>query len=129
MSNYVQRFLLEDLDIRGAIVHLDSVWQEMLFGRSYPQPVTQLLGEMSAITLLLGENLKQTGRLIIQLTGSDPISLLLMDCTESLHLRGMAKCEQTIKVTISSRFTWPWPLNPYTRYAINAGIISKHRTT
>ena len=40
MSNYVQRFLLENLDIRGAVVHLDSVWQQMLSGRNYPQPVT-----------------------------------------------------------------------------------------
>lgn len=98
MSNYVQRFLLENLDIRGAVVHLDSVWQEMLSGRNYPQPVTQLLGEMSAVTLLLDENLKQTGRLTIQLTSSGPISMLLLDCTESLHLRGMAKCEQTVEV-------------------------------
>lgn len=97
MSNYVQRFLLENLDIRGAIVHLDSVWQEMLSGRNYPQPVTKLLGEMSAVTLLLGENLKQTGRFTIQLTGSGPISMLILDCTESLHVRGMAKCEQTIE--------------------------------
>lgn len=98
MSNYVQRFLLENLDIRGAVVHLDSVWQEMVSGRNYPQSVTQLLGEMSAVTLLLGENLKQTGRLIIQLTGNGPISMLVMDCTDSLHLRGMAKCEQSIEV-------------------------------
>ena len=54
MNNYVQRFLLENLDIRGAVVHLDSIWQQMTDGRNYPQPVTQLLGEMSAITLLLG---------------------------------------------------------------------------
>jgi molecular chaperone Hsp33 len=41
MSNYVQRFLLENLDIRGAIVRLDSVWAAMLAGRNYPQPVTR----------------------------------------------------------------------------------------
>lgn len=92
MSNYVQRFLLENLNIRGAVVHLDSIWQQMTAGRSYPQPVAQLLGEMSAITLLLGENLKQAGRLTIQLTGDGPVSMLVLDCTESLHLRGMAKC-------------------------------------
>lgn len=96
MSNYVQRFLLENLDIRGAVVHLDSVWRAMLTGRHYPQTVSQLLGEMSAVTLLLGENLKQTGRLTIQLNGSGPVSMLVIDCTDTLHLRGMAKCEQTI---------------------------------
>lgn len=39
MGNYLQRFLLEDLDIRGAIIHLDSVWQQILAGRNYPTPV------------------------------------------------------------------------------------------
>lgn len=97
MSNYVQRFLLENLDIRGAIVHLDSVWQDILSGRNYPDPVTHLLGEMSAVTLLLSENLKQTGRLTIQLTGNGPVSMLVLDCTENLQLRGMAKCARQIE--------------------------------
>lgn len=97
MSNYVQRFLLENLDIRGAIVHLDSVWQDILSGRNYPDPVTHLLGEMSAVTLLLSENLKQTGRLTIQLTGNGPVSMLVLDCTENLQLRGMAKCAHQIE--------------------------------
>ncbi|SFE27594.1 Hsp33 family molecular chaperone HslO [Nitrosomonas sp. Nm166] len=97
MSNYVQRFLLENLDIRGAVVHLDSVWQEMLSGRNYPQPVIQLVGEMSATTLLLSDNLKQTGRLTIQLNGSGPVSMLVIDCNESMHIRGMAKCVQQIE--------------------------------
>ncbi len=96
MSNYVQRFLLENLDIRGAVVHLDSVWQQMLSGRNYPQPVTQLLGEMSAVTLLLSENLKQVGRLTIQLNGSGPVSMLVIDCNDTLHIRGMAKYSQNI---------------------------------
>ncbi|HLP81648.1 MAG TPA: Hsp33 family molecular chaperone HslO [Nitrosomonas sp.] len=97
MSNYVQRFLLENLDIRGALVHLDSVWLQMLAGRDYPQPISQLLGEMSATTLLLSNNLKHTGRLTIQLNGSGPVSMLVIDCTERLHIRGMAKYERPIE--------------------------------
>ncbi|GJL74510.1 Hsp33 family molecular chaperone HslO [Nitrosomonas sp.] len=91
MNNYVQRFLLENLDIRGAVVHLDSVWQKMLKDRRYPVPIMQLLGEMSATTLLLGDQLKQAGRLTVQLKGDGPVSMLVIDCDESLHLRGMAK--------------------------------------
>ncbi|MEK6736394.1 MAG: Hsp33 family molecular chaperone HslO, partial [Pseudomonadota bacterium] len=97
MNNYVQRFLLENLDIRGAVVHLDSIWQQMTAGRAYPQPVTQLLGEMSAITLFLGDNLKQIGRLTVQLNGSGPVSMLVIDCNENLHIRGMAKCVRDIE--------------------------------
>ncbi|SDY75858.1 Hsp33 family molecular chaperone HslO [Nitrosomonas sp. Nm33] len=91
MNNYVQRFLLENLDIRGAVVHLDSVWQKMLQNRNYPASVVQLLGDMSATTLLLSGNLKQLGRLTVQLKGDGPVPMLVIDCNESLHLRGMAK--------------------------------------
>lgn len=97
MSDYVQRFLLENLDIRGAVVHLDSVWQQMLKGRDYPRPVIDLLGEMAATTLLLGDNLKQHGRLTVQLKGNGPVSMLVIDCNDSLHLRGMAKCAPAIE--------------------------------
>lgn len=97
MSDCVQRFLLENLDIRGAIVRLDSVWQQMLSGRNYPHRVAQLLGEMSATTLLLRNNVKQAGRLTIQLIGKGPISMLVIDCNESLHIRSMAKCLQHIE--------------------------------
>ncbi|MCP5244138.1 MAG: Hsp33 family molecular chaperone HslO [Burkholderiales bacterium] len=91
MNNYVQRFLLENLDIRGAVVRVESVWQQMLKDRQYPEPVVQLLGELSATALLLGDNLKQSGRLTVQLKGDGPVSMLVIDCDNSLQLRGMAK--------------------------------------
>jgi len=92
----VKRFLFDDLDIRGAIVRIHPVWQKMLAGRNYPAPVVELLGQMSATTLLIGSNLKQAGRLTIQLRGSGPVSLLVIDCTEQLHIRGMASCADEI---------------------------------
>ena len=91
MNNYVQRFLFEDLDIRGAVVRLDSVWQSLLVNRNYPAPVVELLGQMSVTTLLLADNLKHPGRLTIQLRGEGPVSLLVIDCSESLNLRCMAQ--------------------------------------
>lgn len=96
MENYVQRFLLDDLDIRGAVVRLGPVWQQMLAARDYPAPVARLLGEMSATTLLIGGNLKQPGRITFQLRGSGPVSLLVIDCNERLHIRGMAKCDEAV---------------------------------
>jgi molecular chaperone Hsp33 len=90
-SSYVQRFLLEDLDIRGAIVKLDNVWQALLENRDYPAEVRDLLGAMSAVASVIGGNLKQSGRLTIQLQGHGPVSLLVVDVTEALNLRGYAK--------------------------------------
>lgn len=90
-TSTIQRFLLEDLDIRGAIVRLDDVWQALLAKRDYPPAVSDLLGAMSAIASVIAGNLKQAGRLTIQLQGHGPVSLLVVDVTEALNLRGYAK--------------------------------------
>ena len=90
MSNIVQRFLFDDLDIRGAVVRLDTVWAKLMAGRHYPAPVVDLLGQMTATTLLLADNLKQPGRLTIQLRGNGPVALLVIDCNEQRNIRCMA---------------------------------------
>lgn len=92
-TSYVQRFLLEELDIRGAVVHLIDVWQAMQAGRNYAPAVARLLGEMSAVSSVIAGNLKQPARLTFQITGHGPVSLLVVDCSESLNLRGYAKAE------------------------------------
>ena len=87
----VHSFLLEDLDIRGALVQLGPSWAAMAGRRAYAAPVRDLLGELAAVTALIGSNLKTPGRLSFQLQGHGPVSMLVMDCNEQLHLRGMAK--------------------------------------
>ena len=99
MENYVQRFLFDDLDIRGAVVRLGSVWQHLLTNRNYPAPVVELLGQMSATTLLMADNLKQPGRLTIQLRGEGPVSLLVIDCNEGLNIRCMAQHGEKIEAS------------------------------
>jgi molecular chaperone Hsp33 len=89
----VHRFLLEDLDIRGALVQLGPSWAAIAGRRNYATPVRDLLGELAAVTALIGSNLKTPGRLSFQLQGHGPVSMLVMDCNEQLHLRGMARSE------------------------------------
>jgi len=91
MMDSVHRFLLEDLDIRGALVQLGPSWAAMTSRRNYAAPVRELLGELAAVTALIGSNLKTPGRLSFQLQGHGPVSMLVMDCNEQLHLRGMAR--------------------------------------
>ena len=91
MDSLVQRFLFDDLDIRGVVVRLDSVWQQLMANRAYPQPVVELLGQMCVTTVLLADNLKQPGRLTIQLRSDGPVTLLVIDCNEALNVRCMAQ--------------------------------------
>lgn len=97
--NIVRPFLFEQLDIRGAFVQLHGAWQDMLAGRGYASPVARLLGEMTAVTVLIAANLKQPGRMTFQLKSAGPINLLLIDCDERLHIRGMANAAEDISDT------------------------------
>ncbi len=90
-DSVVQRFLFEKLDIRGAYVHLGESWRQMQHARHYEPPVAKVLGETMAVTALIGAQLKQSGRLTLQLRGEGPIQLLVVDCNEQLQMRGMAR--------------------------------------
>src|SRR5437867_8915605 len=47
-TDYVQRFLFEELDIRGRLLCLTGAWQRMLDGRDYPEDIASLLGHTTA---------------------------------------------------------------------------------
>ena len=96
MSDTFQRFIFEELDIRGAFVQLETSWQAMQAGRGYAAPTRELLGQTTAVTTLIGSQLKTPGRLTFQIQGEGPISLLVVDCDEQLRLRGMARSNGAI---------------------------------
>lgn len=91
----VTRFLFEDLDICGALVHLSDAWRAMQHGRDYAPRMQSLLGETAAVAALVGSNLKTPGRLTFQARGQGAVSLLVVDCEHArgqLLLRGMVRC-------------------------------------
>lgn len=92
----VHRFLLEDLDIRGALVRLGPAWREMHGGRGYAPAVRDLLGELTAVTTLIASNLKAPGHLSFHVQGNGPVRMLVVDCDNRLRLRGMAKVDAAV---------------------------------
>lgn len=101
-TDCVQAFLFEELDIRGALVSLDTCWQGLTAQRDYPAEVAQLLGEMSAVTALIAANLKQAGRMTFQLRGDGPVNLLVLDCDAQLRMRGMARWQASTRESTDS---------------------------
>jgi molecular chaperone Hsp33 len=89
----LRSFLFEHLAIRGEIVHLDATWQEALGRHEYPQPLRNLLGEMMAAAALLTGTLKFDGVLSMQLQGSGPVTLGVVECTSERRLRGLIRWE------------------------------------
>ncbi len=102
-TDYVQRFLFENLDIRGRLVCLTGAWQRMLDGRGYPDDIVGLLGHTTALNVLLGANQKGAGRVTLQVQGTGPVKLLVADCTAELRIRGMASYEKDEVVRQSER--------------------------
>ena len=99
MRDTLQRFLFERHAIRGSRVHLDATWKAVLERHEYPEPVKQLLGEMLSAAALLTTTLKIQGRMIMQIQGNGPLKLLVVECTNKLTLRAVAKCDDDIQVS------------------------------
>ncbi len=90
-ADRTQRFLLENLDIRGQVVRLGPVWRAILARRDYPAPLVQLLGEFASIAVLIAAGLKHPGRNVLQVMGHGPVTMAVADCTHELALRAMLK--------------------------------------
>ncbi|MEJ1959416.1 MAG: Hsp33 family molecular chaperone HslO [Nitrosomonadales bacterium] len=89
----LQRFMFENLPIRGELVHLESAWRSVLDRHQYPDVLRNLMGELSAAAVLLAATLKLQGSLVLQIQGKGPIKLLVVECSGAgdLQLRATAK--------------------------------------
>ncbi|WP_026611800.1 Hsp33 family molecular chaperone HslO [Methylocaldum szegediense] len=86
-----QRFLFEDLGIRGELVRLDSSWQAVLERHSYPPAVSSQLGQALAAVLLLSATIKFRGSLILQAQARGPLHTLVAQATHQKTIRGLAQ--------------------------------------
>ena len=87
----LRRFVFERYPFRGQLVHLGPAWQAMMEHHDYPPQVRDTLGEAVAATALLASTLKFKGLLSLQLRGEGPMHLMLVECTEGLALRAVAR--------------------------------------
>jgi len=92
----LHRFLFEQLAVRGEWVHLNATWQTVLERRDYPPVIRRVLGEALAATVLLSATLKTQGLLTLQLQAQGPLHLLVVQCTHSHELRGLARWRDAV---------------------------------
>jgi molecular chaperone Hsp33 len=90
-ADLTQRFLLENLDIRGQVVRLGPLWRAILGRRDYPEPVRPLLAEFATVGVLIGAGLKHPGRAVLQVMGHGPVQMAVADCSRELALRAMVR--------------------------------------
>ncbi|UVJ44254.1 Hsp33 family molecular chaperone HslO [Pseudomonas sp. LS1212] len=90
-TDYTQRFIFDDSDVRGELVSLEHSYAEALAKHPYPEPVAQLLGELMASASLLVGTLKFDGLLILQARSSGAVPLLMVECSSDREIRGLAR--------------------------------------
>lgn len=92
-TDFTQRFIFDDRDVRGEMVALERSYAEVLAKHAYPQPVQQLLGELMAAAALLVGTLKFDGLLVLQAQSQGPVPLLAIEYTSEHDIRGLARYE------------------------------------
>ncbi|HYP84031.1 Hsp33 family molecular chaperone HslO [Variovorax sp.] len=99
----LHKFLFDGLPVRGMIVRLTDTWQEILARRAsntatgaYPQPVAELLGEMTAAAALMQSNIKFQGSLILQVFGDGPVRVAVAEARPDLSLRATASVAEAV---------------------------------
>ncbi len=92
-TNVLNRYLFEDLSVRGELVQLDKAYQQIITSKEYPAPIQSLLGELLVATTLLTATLKFEGSITMQLQGDGPVSLAVINGDNNQKIRGVARWE------------------------------------
>lgn len=96
MSDTLQRFLIDNSNVRGELVQLDEAWQALQATSVYPAPIRKILGEALAAISLLSATLKFNGSLILQINASAPVHMLVVQATSENTVRGLARWNEEI---------------------------------
>ena len=87
----VMPFEVATLDLRGRVVRLGPVVDDILSQHDYPPPVAKLVGEAVVLAVMLGSALKIDGRFILQTQTDGPVGLLVVDYTTPGQVRACAR--------------------------------------
>jgi molecular chaperone Hsp33 len=92
-KDILQRFIFDKAPIRGELIHLQESYRTIIHQHAYPAPLRQLLGEALCAAGLLSAIIKFSGRLSVQFRGKGKLKMLLAQCDNQFHMRGLAKWE------------------------------------
>ncbi|MEQ1951806.1 Hsp33 family molecular chaperone [Mesorhizobium sp. CN2-181] len=84
-------FEVAALDVRGRIVQLGPMLDQILARHAYPEPVARLVAEACLVTVLLGTSLKFEGKFILQTRTDGPVDMVVADFSTPRSLRAYAR--------------------------------------
>jgi molecular chaperone Hsp33 len=100
-------FEVKPLGIRGRVVRLGPLIDDILSRHSYAEPVSNVVAQSVALAALLGSTLKFQGKFILQTKTDGPVNMLVADFASPNGVRGVARFDaarlQSLNATPSER--------------------------
>lgn len=93
-DNLVLPFQIEAQNVRGRAIRLGTSVDQVLESRDYPEDIAALMGEILALTGLLGSIMKFDGKLTLQAKADGAIKLMVADYESPGKVRGYAQVDQ-----------------------------------
>lgn len=93
-DDVIQPFQLVVSGLRGRLVRMGPVLDELLGRHAYPEAVASLVAETLTLSLLLSSMLKFSGIFTLQINGEGPVSMLVADVTDKGNIRACAKFDE-----------------------------------
>ena len=90
-DDLVRPFQIDPFGLRGRLVRLGPLLDEILTRHAYPAPVAQMLGEAITLAAALAGALKYDGVFTLQTKGDGPVGLLVADVASDGAVRGYAQ--------------------------------------
>jgi len=90
-TDFRQRFVFDQLDVRGCIVKLEQTVESIQATHHYPKNLANLLNQFALAAALLRDSIKIDGSLTIQLRSPGSINLLMADCMADRRIRAIAE--------------------------------------
>ena len=87
----VQSFSIKSKNVRGSLVRLGRVYEEILKNHNYPIQVATLIGELTLISISLSNTLKYKGQFILQTNSDGPINMMVSHVTSDGKVRSYAR--------------------------------------
>jgi len=94
LDDRVVPFAVPDLDVRGRVARLGPSIDMILERHNYPAPVSRVLGEAAALTVLLGTALKFEGRFQLQTKSDGAIPMMVVDFNAPDNFRAVAHIDE-----------------------------------
>lgn len=89
-DSHIQTFHLENANLRGRIVRIGAVLNDIIKPHNHPPVVESLVAESVTLAILLGSMLKYEGTFILQAQGDGAVKRIVSDVTSANEVRGTA---------------------------------------